>query len=210
MIISFSKPVSFGLVLLLGQMFMIYNSASWFGEQFAEEYTSVMIGYLIFFLAFFASLLKHPLMKISFFSAIPYFAIFFVIGIGASILPGMSIFQVDLSPERDPNFIKGVILYQILFVANTEECIFRSLLPKLFPSIIFLGIPISSKVISSIVFGAFHFSTYYLLSETTGQNLTVMLITATLAGLAFQAVKGRFGLPAAMGLHSGLNVGNLI
>lgn len=207
--IRFSKPLSFGLIIVLLQLIMIFNSSYFFGEKFAEEYSSPMFGYLVFFLAFFPTLLDNPLMKISAVNAIPYFAIFLFIGVAISMLPGMSMFQVNLSPNEDPQFIKGVMCYQIIFVANTEEAIFRSILPTLLPSIFVLGIKISSKILSNIVFGFFHLGTYFFLSSTTGQSLTVLVITAILAGLAFQAITEKFGIAAAMGAHSGINIANL-
>jgi len=119
--IRFSKPLSFGLIIVLLQLIMIFNSSYFFGEKFAEEYSSPMFGYLVFFLAFFPTLLDNPLMKISAVNAIPYFAIFLFIGVAISMLPGMSMFQVNLSPNEDPQFIKGVMCYQILDFFTLEH-----------------------------------------------------------------------------------------
>ena len=205
-----SQKASFGLVLLLVQLFMFFNSSSIFGEEFAEEYSNAMLGYLIFYLAFFASLIKHPTMNMGLMYALPRFMGFLMLGIVAAGLVGFfTIFQVDLSPETDPAFVKGVLLYQVVFVSNVEECIFRSILPRYLPSFSILTFRIGEKVLSSVIFGMFHFGAYYYLSETTGQNLTMLILTATFAGLMFQAVKERFGLPASMGLHAGINIANL-
>lgn len=205
-----NTKVSFGLVLLLVQLFMFFNSSSLFGEEFAEEYSNAMLGYLIFYLAFFASLISHPAMNMSLLFSLPRFGVLFLVGIiGAGVLGVFTLFQVELEPTVDPAFIKGVFLYQVVFVSNVEECIFRAILPKFLPSLVILGIPISSKISSSLIFGFFHFGSYYYLSQQTGQSLIILMITATLAGLMFQFVKDKFGLPASMGLHAGINIANL-
>ncbi|MBU7045062.1 MAG: CPBP family intramembrane metalloprotease [Theionarchaea archaeon] len=202
--------LSFGLIIMIAQTLMYFNAPAIFGEQFFEDYGSRMVGYLIFYEIFFASLVVHPAMKIPIQKGIILFVPFFFAGIiGASLIGSFAIFQVNLEPTTDVYYTRGVALYQILFVANVEEAIFRSLLPTILPSFLILGFPVSSRILSSILFGLFHLGAYFYLASTTGQSLSVLIITATLAGVMFQFVNDRFGLTAAMGLHAGVNIANL-
>lgn len=203
-----NHKVTFGLLLLIAQLFMFYSAESLFGEQFAEDYRDAMLGYLIFYFAFFDTLLVNPTMNMGLIYSISRFFPFLVIGIIAGGLGWFSFMSVQLA-EPDPAYMKGVLLYQIVFVSNVEECIFREIMPRILPSFQILQIPISSSVLASVTFGLFHFGAYYYLSEQTGQNLTVLIITAILAGLMFQAVRNKFGLPASMGLHAGINISQL-
>ncbi|KYK38493.1 MAG: hypothetical protein AYK18_07035 [Theionarchaea archaeon DG-70] len=220
-----NNKVTFGLVLAFGQLLMLVNATALFGEQFAEEYTNAMIGYLIFYLAFFDTLVENPTMNMSLKFALPRYAIFFLIGIiGAGFF---AILQVDflltflsvtLEPTNTVLYSRGVLLYQIFYVAAIEECVFRGMLPILLPDIPLWKtssfpkeeyVVIRSEILSSLVFGIFHFTSYYFLAKETGQNLSVLMITAVLAGLIFQSVRNRFGLPSSMGLHAGINVAKL-
>lgn len=220
-----NNKVTFGLVLLLGQLIMLINATALFGEKFAQEYTNSMIGYLVFYLAFFDTLVEHPTINMSLKYAVPRYSIFFLLGIlGAGLFTIFQIdfllgfLQIELEPSTHVLYARGVLLYQIFYVANIEECVFREMLPIFLPNIPLWRkstfpqeeyVVIRSEVTSALIFGIFHFASYFFLAKETGQNLSVLMITAVLAGLMFQAVKNRFGLPASMGLHTGINVAKL-
>ncbi len=203
------QKASFGIVFLLLQLVVFINSKVLFGEKFESEYGTAMATYLLFYLAIFSNLHKDPTFNMTLKQSFLRFFIFIILGICiAYYLPIFSIFQIDL--QEDPQFMKGILAYQVLFVAYVEETTFRGVLPKILPTMhIFKHISIKPKILASILFGFFHISTYYILSQKTGQNLLVLIVIAILAGLLFQGITDKFGLPASIGFHAGLNIANL-
>lgn len=194
------KKLSFGIFLLLAQA-IIFLNAGIFGEEFEAQYTSAMAGYLIFYAIFFANLVRNPTFKMTLTYSFPRFFIFLIIGLIIGNMTSLfALFQVEL--ERDPQFMKGLLLYQIFFVANVEESIFRGALPQFLPK------PYS-PFIASVIFGIFHIGAYYLLSQKTGQSLPVLIGVAIFAGLMFQGISDKFGLPASIGLHAGINIASM-
>ena len=188
--------ISFGVVLLIAQAFLLVNARVFFPNTTGYWQTVILIYIVLEVLIASIPKTRRDVFSMSFVKAWPKMLLFAAITFAALTLFNIvSLGGKFALPVLSPVII-GVLIIHGLIISVVEETIFRDLLPDIGRKIKLAVILIA--VITSALFALFHFGVY-------GGNW-FSLAWAFVLGLVFFYTARKFGLSASMGTHWGYNV----
>lgn len=180
-----------GIGILFAQLFLYINASAIYGP-YAETVRNVMLAYFIL-LAILSPFVIPILMKIGL-QDVPAFSIGFVLTtIVMLVVPIVTGLTGEI--ESGLTLALGFGFLHSFVKAFNEEIIFRGVLPKV------MGGSTTAGVVSSILFGVFHFA-------VTGGSIFAIAFLSVL-GFIWWLVYKRFGLFGSTGSHFAYNLAAL-